>query len=281
MKSIRSAFTRPTPITDVTVEPLPCAFPFSAEADGLHYCWRGEGPNKKSTSLSVYECCTELWTLMPTTGPAHPGTSEGCSVCIGTFLFLYGGWNGSKYFNDMSKLDLNTLQWSTVQTTGSQPIRKFGCGLVRVDERTLCCIGGYGKGPKQPGSKFCRNFDYFDGTGWTDEINLFDVQDGNNHICLNFVHYTHNHEYHMGIYNYIVHVSVFVPNSLPGNWSVPEFRGERPPPCSNFTFTKVDQYRAVYFGGMVAGGHMVNTLYLIDFRSMVRKFLFDPTNYRL
>ena len=66
-------------------------------------------------------------------------------------------------------------------------------------------------------------------------------------------------------------VSVIIPNSLPGNWSVPEFRGETLPPCSNFTFTKVDQYRAVLFGGEVADSCEVNTVYLIDFRSMVRE----------
>ena len=69
----------------------------------------------------------------------------------------------------------------------------------------------------------------------------------------------------------ICSISVIVPNSLPGNWSVPEFRGETLPPCSHFTFTKVDQYRAVLFGGTVAGNHKVNTVYLIDFKSMVRE----------
>ena len=178
MKAIRSLFISPTPPTDVNVELPPCSSLFSAEADGLHYCWRGYGPNERSNSLFVYECSTETWSMKSTTGPVHPGLLGGCSVIMHKYLHSFGGANGSTYYNDMSKLDLDTLQWSKVQTTGSQPIRKAGCGLVRVDERTLCCIGGYGTGPTQPGLTFTRNTDYSDGRGWTNEIHLFDVQDG-------------------------------------------------------------------------------------------------------
>ncbi len=177
MKAILSLFTGPTPPTDVNVEPPPCSYPFSAETDGLHYCWRGTGPNKRSKSLSVYESSTETWSIKPTTGHAHPGLSEGGSVIVGRYLYSFGGVEESTFYNDMSKLDLETLQWSKVKTTGSQPIRKAGCGLVRVDERTLCCIGGHGIGPTQPGSTFTRDTRFSDGRGWTNEIHLFDMQD--------------------------------------------------------------------------------------------------------
>ena len=178
MKAIQSLSTGPTPPTDVTVQPIPCAFPFSAEADGLHYCWRGYGPNERSNSLFVYECNTETWTIKPTTGPAHRGLWIGCSVIVGRYFYTFGGVDEFTDYNDMSKLDLDTLQWSNVQTTGSHPIKKFGYGLVRMDERTLCCIGGYGIDPTQPGSTFTRDNRFSDGSGWTNEIHLFDVQDG-------------------------------------------------------------------------------------------------------
>ncbi len=173
MKAIGSLFTGPTP-----AEPSPCWNPFCAESNGLHYCWRGAGPNQGSNSLSVYECSNEKWCFKPTTGPAHPRLSGGCSVCVGRCLYTFGGDDGSTWFNDLSKLDLYTLQWSKVQTTGSQPIRKRDCGLVSVDERTLCCIAGYGVGPTQPRPTFTRNTKFSDGKGWTNEIHLFDVQDG-------------------------------------------------------------------------------------------------------
>ena len=178
MKANRSLFTGPIPPTDATVEPPPCLCPFSAKADGLHYCWRGKGSNERSNSLFVYECNTETWSMKPTTGPTHPGLCSGYSFIVGRYFYSFGGFDGFTFYNDMSKLDLDTLQWSKVQTTGSQPIRKHACGLVKVDERTLCCIGGYGIGPTQPGSTFAKDAFSSDKSGWTNEIYLFDVQDG-------------------------------------------------------------------------------------------------------
>ncbi len=56
---------------------------------------------------------------------------------------------------------------------------------------------------------------------------------------------------------------------LPGVWSSPELRGERPPSCQGFTLTMVDQHRAVLFGGFQPGCGRVNDVYLFDFRTMV------------
>ncbi len=55
---------------------------------------------------------------------------------------------------------------------------------------------------------------------------------------------------------------------LPGVWSSRELKGERPPPCDSFTFTKLDQHRAVLFGGRQPN-HRVNDVYVFDFRNMV------------
>ncbi len=55
----------------------------------------------------------------------------------------------------------------------------------------------------------------------------------------------------------------------PGVWSSPELRGEKPPPCANFTFTMVDQYRAVFLGGTQPDREEVNDVYLFNFRDMV------------
>ena len=163
---------------DAPIEPSPRFYTFSTAADGRHYYWRGGwGPTRGSNIIAVYDSSTELWSLLPTTGPLPPGERGGCSVCVGRFLYTFGGYDGSSYVNDMSKLDLDTLQWTKVQTSGSQPMKKAVCGLVRVNERTLCCIGGYGiEGPTQPGSTFTR---HTNGHGWTNEFQFFDVENGN------------------------------------------------------------------------------------------------------
>lgn len=173
-----------------TAEPPPCLYPFSAETDGLHYYWRGYGRSMLSNSLCVYNCNIEQWSFNPTTGLAHAGLWDGCSVCVDDCFYAFGGGNGPTYFNDLSKLDLHTLQWGKVQSKGNnQPIRKIGCGLVGVDEKTLCCIGGHGIGPTQSGSTFIRNTRYPDGRGWTNEINFFDIKEGMyEHVCMRYVH---------------------------------------------------------------------------------------------
>ncbi len=171
----------PVQVMDAPVEPSPRFGQFSA-VDGHHYMWRGKGPGRESNIIALYDPKTYLWSLFPTTGPLPPGEHGGCSVCVGRCLYTFGGSVGwFSYYNDISKLDLDTLQWSKVQTSGSQPIKKSGCGLVRVNERTLCCFGGVGiDGPTQPGSSF-NKIGLPGGSGWTNEFHFFDTQDGN--IC--------------------------------------------------------------------------------------------------
>ncbi len=41
----------------------------AAAADGRHYLWRGDGPGRGSNIIAVYDPSTELWNLLPTTGP--------------------------------------------------------------------------------------------------------------------------------------------------------------------------------------------------------------------
>ncbi len=187
----------PVQVMDASVEPSLRYGQFSA-VDGHHYMWRGWGPGKGSNIIAVYDPSTELWSLLPTTGPLPPGEYGGCSVCVGRCLYTFGGYNwGISYFNDMSKLDLDTLQWTKVQTSGSQPMKKTGCGLVRVNERTLCCFGGEGiKGTTQPGSTFTmmsvgRGYT----SGRTNEFHFFDTQNGNFCQCAHslyvFVAYTY------------------------------------------------------------------------------------------
>ena len=175
---------------DAPVEPSPRFSQFSA-VDGHHYMWRGAGPGQGSNIIAVYDPSTELWSLLPTTGPLPPGEYGGCSVCVGRCLYTFGGTDGSSYVNDMSKLDLDTLQWTKVQTSGSQPMKKRGCGLVRVNERTLCCFGGKGiDGTTQPGSTFTKS-GRNRRNGQTNEFHFFDIQTGNLHCQHSLYAYTY------------------------------------------------------------------------------------------
>ena len=58
--------------------------------------------------------------------------------------------------------------------------------------------------------------------------------------------------------------------STAGAWSCPVTTGERPPPCAGFTFTAVDDRRAVMFGGGNREKGPMNDVYIIDFSTMVK-----------
>ena len=56
-----------------------------------------------------------------------------------------------------------------------------------------------------------------------------------------------------------------------GLWSSPTFSGTRPPPCSHFTFTAINNHQALLFGGRQESNKKgrTNDVYLIDFLTMV------------
>ena len=54
-----------------------------------------------------------------------------------------------------------------------------------------------------------------------------------------------------------------------GVWSCPATTGERPPPCSDFTFTTINDRRAVLFGGYNGCQGFMNDVYIIDLLTMV------------
>ena len=58
-------------------------------------------------------------------------------------------------------------------------MRKIACGLIAFD-RKLLLFGGDGipSGRTQRGAKFIKDSDYSDGSGWTNELHLFDLKEG-------------------------------------------------------------------------------------------------------
>ena len=170
------------------MKPPACVGAFTTTANGLHYVWRGAaGPAAgEATTIGIFNPANEEWTLKPTTGTPPPGRCDGGCTSIGTNIYFFGGLKVSSHFNDLHMINSETFQWSKVHPRSgqpSQPIRKSGCGLVTVNETTLCCFGGYG--PSQPGPTFFRDISDTKGCGWTNEFHLFNIQTGTmiNTLC--------------------------------------------------------------------------------------------------
>ena len=160
------------------MEPPACVGAFTTAANGLHYVWRGWGPAREATTIGIFNPTNVEWTLQPTTGTPPPGLYDGVCASIGNDLYCFGGSNRSSYFNDLHKLNLETFQWSKVHPTNDQtnwPMPKIGCGFVTINQRTLCCFGGFNVNNE-----------------WTNEFHLYDVQKGTSYnyslLYFAFVH---------------------------------------------------------------------------------------------
>ena len=251
------------------MEPPVCSGSFSTEAGGFLYSWRGWGPEKKATAVQVYDPLTEQWTSGQTTGTVPPGLCNGGCTSIGNDLYCFGGYDGSSQFNELHKLNLESLQWSLVHESSEFPMCKAGCSLVAVDEGTLACFGGYGSGPTQPGSTFTRDSQSTKGYGWTNELYLFNLKKG---TCTHRNLSSHTTDYISRLTIVVAIVFLLFTTTLLlstilnlGIWSSRQMKGERPPPCSVFSFTKIDQHRAVLFGGYQPDNGRVNELYIFNF----------------
>ena len=148
------------------MEPPACAGAFTTTANRLHYVWRGMGRAQEATTIRIFNPINEQWTLQSTTGALPPGLYGGGCASIEKDLYCFDGHNGTVYFDDLRKLNLETFEWKKVHRSRKNfqtnwPVPKVGCGFTAINKRTLCCFGGY-----------------YGQTSWTSEFHLYDVKEG-------------------------------------------------------------------------------------------------------
>ena len=67
----------------------------------------------------------------------------------------------------------------------------------------------------------------------------------------------------------LIQLNCIFTSSPSGVWSCPATTGEKPPPCAGFTFTAIDDRRAVLFGGVNGEHGKMKDVYIIDLQLMV------------
>ena len=173
----------------------------SFSVEGQVYLWGGETQDAVSGSederiklanrIEYFDPYLEVWSQRNTTGSPHPGLEYTVSASCGENMYMYGGFNmeGDDYEGALSCLNVKTLTWSQLcgpAGTAGGPITKGSCGMVHFHHDKLAVIGGHGlpSGPTQPGSTFIRDTRFTDGRGWTNEIHVFDLSEGNHsEVC--------------------------------------------------------------------------------------------------
>ena len=135
---------------------------------------------KLASVVEIYDPYLEAWQQEATTGTPPPGLLHGGCAAVNNSLLWYGGSDGQSRFGTLHQLNTTTLNWEELhQCTPQGPMAKSACGLASFHGSKAALFGGYGipTGPTQPGSTFTRDT-WSDGSGWTNEFHLFDLQEG-------------------------------------------------------------------------------------------------------
>jgi hypothetical protein len=137
---------------------------------------------EQARRIEQFDPYLEIWSQLNTAGTPHPGLVDVACASHGEHVYMYGGRVDTKGAGTLSCLNfgVKTPTWSQLcpaETIGG-PMRKVLCGMVHFHDDKLAVVGGYGypSGPIQPGSVFFRNST--DGCGWTNEIHIFDINQG-------------------------------------------------------------------------------------------------------
>ena len=139
-----------------------------------------ENKRQLRTVIQIYECSTESWKELPTSGTPPPGI-YGCATSYsGHVLYLFGGHDGTSFHASLHQLDTRSMTWKQLSPQhDSGPMRKSECQMIYSND-SLFVIGGYGipSGELQSGSLFTQNIRYLDGLGWTNEIHKYHISQG-------------------------------------------------------------------------------------------------------
>ena len=171
-------------------EPCPRYLQGSTSIGDRLYMWGGRTKDFSESSrrklapvhvVEIYDPYLEAWQQDTTTGAPPPGLYNGGCTSVHESLLWYGGRDDKSCFGTLHQLNTVSLNWEELhQNTPQGPMAKLGCGLVSFQGNKAALYGGYGipTGPTQPGSTFTKDTGYSDGSGWTNEFHLFDLQEG-------------------------------------------------------------------------------------------------------
>ncbi len=177
-------------------EPSPPAFTASSASSEQLYVYGGvvnnfdENIRQLRTVIQIYECTTESWKELPTSGTPPPGI-YGCATSYSCYvLYLFGGRDGTSYHASLHQLDTRSMTWKQLSPQhDSGPMRKSECQMIYYND-SLIVIGGCGipSGELHSGSQFTRRKHHQDGRGYTNEIHKYNhISQGKSQIVFQFI----------------------------------------------------------------------------------------------
>ncbi len=177
-------------------EPSPRAFTVASASSEQLYVYGGlvdnfdENKRKLRTVIQIYECSTESWKELPTSGTPPPGICDCATAYSDHILYLFGGYDGKSCHASLHQLDTRSMTWKQLSPQhDSGPMRKFDCQMIHYNE-SLIVIGGYvlPSGELKSKSQFTENTYYYqDGSGYTNEIHKYHISQGKIQIGFPFI----------------------------------------------------------------------------------------------
>ena len=166
----------------MSAEPSPRWAHFSAVVGDQLYVWGGitedfsKKKNALASALHSFHPVIESWEHCECNGPPPTALYSGACASTGGNFYFYGGTDKKLYQDCLYQLDTKSRKWQQLSSTG--PMTKCACGMV-VYGKKLVVFGGYGipSGHTQP-AQFIKDTKYTDGSGWTNEFHIFDLEEG-------------------------------------------------------------------------------------------------------
>lgn len=175
-------------------QPSPRFDHYAAQIGKKSFLWGGctqdfsaSGKNILVSVVEVFDNFQEKWEQFRTNQVTPPGLYDGACTTVSESLYHFGGFDGDSNCNSLHCLNSVTLEWTKIhsQTPGNQPMPKSGHGFVTYHDEAvgvtrLAAFAGYGNPltPTQPGARFIPNTSSSDGSGWTNELHLFNLTTG-------------------------------------------------------------------------------------------------------
>ncbi len=148
-----------------------------------------ENKRQLRTVIQIYECTTESWKELRTTGTPPPGICGCVTSYSGHVLYLFGGHDSTSFHASLHQLDTRSMTWKQLSPQhDSGPMGKTGCQIIYYND-SLIVIGGFGipSGELQSGSQFTKSKYGQDGRGWTNEIHKYHISQGKLQIVFQFI----------------------------------------------------------------------------------------------
>ncbi len=176
-------------------EPSPRVNPAASARSEQLYVYGGgvdnfdESIRQLRSVIQIYECTTESWKELPTSGTPPPGL-YGCATSYsGHVLYLFGGHDGTAFHASLHQLDTRSMTWKQLSPQhDSGPMGKFECQMLYYND-SLTVIGGFciPSGKLQSGSKFTKSKNRQDGCGCTNEIHKYHISQGKLQIVFQLI----------------------------------------------------------------------------------------------